>query len=429
MYIKRSIKFLLHTRKKGDSQSGKNLAIRMRITYGGNIPLDFPTGQSIDAKDWDVEKECAIDGVKNKSGQTNVDINRTIDEYRSFVNEIFARYELLDKRIPTTGEVKDLFNDMIGKKPKFIEEAISVEEAFNEYIDNVGKQNNWTNGTYKKMRTIKSHFMNANKNITFEKITNETLQEFIFYLMKKGLRNTTISKDYSLVRWFLRWAYNSEYYKGNAHNTFKPRLKGVDGSQSEIIYLSLSELNQVRDCKIPISKKYLEQVRDVFLFCCYTSLRYSDVAVLKKDDIKNNCIHIVTQKTTDGLIIELNKRAKDILDKYKDNKFKNGLLLPVISNQKTNAYLKELGQLSELNEITRVVYFKGNIRHDECFPKWALLTTHVARRTFVVTALQLGIPTEVIIRWTGHADYKAMKPYVAIVDELKKKEMSKFDSI
>ena len=92
-----------------------------------------------------------------------------------------------------------------------------------------------------------------------------------------------------------------------------------------------------------------------------------------------------------------------------------------------NDYLKELGQMAGLDEPTRIVYFKGDRRIDEYYPKWQLLTTHCARRTFVVTALQLGIPVEVIIRWTGHASYEAMKPYVAIVDDLKKKEMNKFN--
>ena len=60
--------------------------------------------------------------------------------------------------------------------------------------------------------------------------------------------------------------------------------------------------------------------------------------------------------------------------------------------------------------------------------KWELITTHCGRRTFIVNALFLGIPAEVVMKWTGHADYKAMKPYVAIVDQLKAKEMNKFNT-
>lgn len=75
------------------------------------------------------------------------------------------------------------------------------------------------------------------------------------------------------------------------------------------------------------------------------------------------------------------------------------------------------------------MYFVGSQRFDETRPAWEVLTTHAARRTFVVTALTLGVPAEVIIRWTGHSDFKAMRPYFAIVDEVKREKMAAFDTI
>ena len=80
-----------------------------------------------------------------------------------------------------------------------------------------------------------------------------------------------------------------------------------------------------------------------------------------------------------------------------------------------------------LDEPQRIVYFVGNARHEEVYPKWELLTTHCGRRTFIVNALYLGIPAEVIMKWMGHSDYDAMKPYIKIVDSLKEREMNKFN--
>ena len=108
MHIQKGIKFLLHKRGKGDSE---NLAIRMRVTLRGQTPFDVPTGHNIDLADWDMGNQRALPSCNSSS-----DINRTIDEWKSVMNEIFARYELLEKRIPTPGEVKDLFNDMMGRK-------------------------------------------------------------------------------------------------------------------------------------------------------------------------------------------------------------------------------------------------------------------------------------------------------------------------
>lgn len=102
----------------------------------------------------------------------------------------------------------------------------------------------------------------------------------------------------------------------------------------------------------------MERVRDVFLFCCFTSLRYSDVRNLKRSDIKPDHIEVTTVKTADSLIIELNDHSKAILEKYKDVHFENHMALPVISNQKMNDYLKELGELAEINEPVRETYYK-----------------------------------------------------------------------
>ena len=138
-------------------------------------------------------------------------------------------------------------------------------------------------------------------------------------------------------------------------------------------------------------------------------------------------MEVVTKKTDERLRIEMNKHSLAILDRYKH--LGGNLALPAISNQKTNDYLKDIGRECGINEPTRIVYFKGNERIEEVHPKWELLTTHVARRTFVVTALQLGIQAEVIMRWTGHSNFQAMKPYIAIVDDLKAKSMAKFDNL
>ena len=253
------------------------------------------------------------------------------------------------------------------------------------------------------------------------------------HLMKEGLRNVTIAKDLDILRGFLRWAYNYGYCHNNDFENFRPKLKGIDGNAKEIIYLEWDELIRLYEYDFGENHNGLSQVRDVFCFCCFTGLRYSDVAKLKISDIKDNFISVVTQKTTDGLRIELNDFSRAILNKYtlfhqaQSNRLHRAF--PVISNQKMNAYLKDIGQRIELDTPIRIVYYAGSRRIENVFPKYELLTTHCARRTFVVNALRLGIPAEVIMKWTGHSDFKSMKPYVKIVDELKKQEMEKFNTL
>lgn len=421
MFVKRIIKFILHKRKASDTTA---LAIRMRVTLKGERPLDFPLGRKVDLDKWDVETERVVAGAIDAT-----EINRTIEEYKSQINEVFARYELLEKRIPTTQEVKDLFNDMIGKSPLQESEKLDFWGIFDSFTQQVGRKNQWTDSTFQKFRTLRHHLKSFCPTLSFLSLTEEKLQDLVAYYYKKDFRNTTIAKQLSFLSWFLRWASQKGYYNGDLHDTFKPKLKGISIDSKEIIYLSKEEIKQLQDFHFQPMQEALERVRDVFLFQCFTGLRYSDVAKLRRSDVKKGVIHIVTKKTVDGLRIELNKHSQAILDKYRDCNFPNDMVLPVISNAKMNEHLKKLGQVVGLDEPTRIVYFKGNQRHEKVYPKWHLLTTHVGRRTFVVMALQFGIPVEVIMRWTGHSKFEAMKPYAKIVDELKAKSMAKFDAL
>lgn len=179
--------------------------------------------------------------------------------------------------------------------------------------------------------------------------------------------------------------------------------------------------------EIPENKKYLERVRDVFLFCCYSSLRYSDVYNLKRSDIQNNKMLITTIKTHDDLAIELNKTTTALLKKYADCDFPDNKALPVITNQKMNDYLKELCELAGIDTPISEVFYKGGVRHEITTPKYALMSTHAGRRTFICKALSMNIPPEVVMKWTGHSDYKAMKPYIAVADKVKADAMKLFD--
>lgn len=423
MKISWSVKFILHKRGKAVCP------IRMRVTLRGQTPLDFPLGQSVDIELWDADAQRVKPGNPDATA-----INRIIDEWRSAIGEVMARYELLEKRVPDLGEVKELFNDLVGRKTaikEVIQDPVSLSffQVYDKFTSTVGNENQWTAATFQKFKALKTRLKSFDRLLSFHTLSDAKMQEFVMYMMKKGLKNTTISKNLGFARWFIRWAANHGYYSGNVHETFRPKLKGTDGNAKEIIYLEEEEVRAIADLTFKDDESYLEHTRDVFLFCCYTGLRFSDVAKLKRCDVKDTYIDVVTQKTVDGLKIELNKHSRAILNKYKNVKFRHDLALPVPCNVRMNLYLKDIAKAAGITTPTRIVYFNGNKRHEEVFPKWALITTHVARRTFVVTALQLGIAAEVIMRWTGHSKFESMKPYIAIVDKLKKRSMTKFNKI
>ena len=432
MNIKRNIIFALESRKKDGVPIVENVPIRMRVNFASQR-IEFTTGYRIDVAKWDVDKQRVKNGCTNKLKQSASEINAALLGYYTELQEIFKRFEVADM-MPSPAEVKEAFNNRHGQNEKT--ELASADtsnvpsnfyEAFDDFVRVCGRQNDWTHSTFEKFAAVKNHLKNFRSELSFEFFNEEGLTEYVQYLREvREMRNSTIGKQLSFLKWFLRWSFKQGMHSNNAYDTFKPKLKDT---QKKIIFLTWEELNRLREFKIPPTKQALERVRDVFLFQCFTGLRYSDVFNLRRSDIKGEHIEVTTVKTSDSLIIELNDHSKAILEKYKDVEFENDKALPVITNQKMNDYLKELAELAEINKPVRQTYYKGNERIDEVTPKYALLGTHAGRRTFICNALALGIPPQVVMKWTGHSDYKAMKPSIDIADDIKANAMSKFNQL
>ena len=430
MNIKRNIIFTLESRKKDGVLITENVPIRMRVNFASKR-IEFTTGYRIDSAKWDADKQRVKNGCSNKLKQSASEINASLLEYYMEIQSIFKRFEVEDV-MPTPKQIKEAFNALhkpMSEEPKPKKEALPCDffQVFDDFVEDCGRQNDWTNSTYEKFAAVKNHLMNFREGLTFEFFDERGLNDYISYLRDvKEMRNTTIGKQLSFLKWFLRWAFKKGVHQNNAYDSYKPKFKST---QKKIIFLTWDELNRLREFKIPSNKQALERVRDVFLFQCFTGLRYSDVFNLRRSDIKGDHIEVTTVKTSDSLIIELNNHSKAILDKYKDVAFEDDKVLPVITNQKMNDYLKELAEMAGIDEPIRQTYYKGNERIDEITPKYALLGTHAGRRTFICNALALGIPPQVVMKWTGHSDYKAMKPYIDIADDIKANAMSKFNQL
>lgn len=416
MNIKRNIIFSLESRKKDGKLIIENVPIRMRVVYASKR-IDFTTGYRIDAAKWETDRQRVKNGCTNKLKQSSADINSGLDKFSNDIQTLFKEYEIKGI-VPTPKQLKDSFNKKQRKDIIDISPKNSLTSYFNEFIEEGTP--NWAESTTKKFITTRNHLSKFDKDLTFDALTLDRLTDFVNHLLKVNLRNNSIHKQMTRVKTFLRWGIEKGHTENNAFESFKHKLKTTP---KKVVFLSWDELKQLRGCKIPETKQYLERVRDVFLFLCYTGLRYSDVYNLKKSDVKGNQIEITTIKTTDNLIIELNNYSREILDKYKNIPFENNKVLPVISNQRMNEYLKELGELANLNEPVRETYYKRNRRIDDITPKHALLSTHAGRRTFICNSLAMGIPAQTVMKWTGHSDYHAMKPYIDIADRDREEAM------
>ena len=416
--IKYHAQFLLD--KEKDKPTAK---LRYRIKWSGFI-VAFNVGYRIEIDKWSKDTQrCKINTSHGKKKIPASIINRKINDYELACESVFFKF-YNENKTPTADEFRVEFNKIVGREAKK-EIKTGFFEIYDDFVNETGKKFQWTWNTYRKMLLQKRNLYEFDNNLTFSAITENKLIDYNLFLQNTlNLKNTTIKNHFSYLKRFLKWSEKKGFIKAEIFQDFKPKLKIT---QKKIIFLTQAELQLVKNFIIPEKKDYLERIRDIFLFSCFTGLRYSDVFNLNKSDIKNDTIEVTTLKTADSIIIELNNHSRAILEKYKDDYRCKEKALPVVCNRKMNEHLKELMELVGIDEPIRETYYKGNKRVDIITPKYALISTHTGRKTFICNALSLGIPPQVVMKWTGHCDYKSMKPYIDIADETKANAMEKFN--
>ena len=267
---------------------------------------------------------------------------------------------------------------------------------------------------YKSLLTrLKEFAKEKRKNkLNFDDINLDFYNDFLEFLQKeKGNAPNTCGKYIANIKKFLNMATEEGI---NTKLDFQSKRFAKPTEVTEKIYLTETELRKLYDLDLTDNKR-LEPVRDLFLIGCYTALRYSDYTNIKPENIyttdKGTFINMKTQKTGKNVIIPLHSIVKNILDKY-------GNKLPrSISNQKTNDYLKELGELAGINEQVSISKNKGGVRVDTNKPKYELITTHTARRSGATNMYLGGIQVQSIMKITGHTTEKAFMSYLRFTEE------------
>ena len=409
-----------------DSRPNKHgeYPVRAVLSIRGTV-LVSTIGHSVTPDVWSNGRVSKIK-YTNSKGRTSKTINGDIIKIEAH----FSKYEMELKAKPTKADLKEqmvvaLGNEAPQEEPvKPMPKEPSLFDRLEEFIREQGVVSQWAYATKHCWKTFTNHLMKHNRSIKFEDFDESGLNKYIKFLrVTENLEEKTVQKQYT---------------KQDNINRYKVKFKIL---QKPVIFLTKEQLLKLYKFEIPANQtkvklhnyegeEYefiveeagaLNKTRDLFCFCAFTSLRYSDMAKVKRTDIVGDILYVTTKKTNDRLPIDLNAMAKSILEKYKDEKFHDDLALPVISNQKMNKYLKDLCELCEFNEPITQVFYRAGERVEEIYPKYELVGTHAARRTFICFALSNGIAPQVVMKWTGHSDYKAMKPYIDIAEKPKRK--------
>ena len=335
-------------------------------------------------------------------------------------------------------EKKEAEAEKKERKPK----VKPATEYVDEFIREESRLKEWSMETLKMVKSFKNHLLKFKKTAGLDFFNKDGLDKYITYLRADcGLEENSVQKQYKNLTWFLRWAIRKGYTQSRDVESYEPVFKTV---KKPVIFLTKEELDKLYKLEIPASgtvlklKTYegeeyektvqdsaaMSKARDLFCFCAFTSLRYSDVVEVRRVDIQDGVLNITTQKTHDRLPIVLHKNALAILEKYKDEDFKNGKALPYITNQQMNRALKELGEICGFTTPYTITCYRNGTRYDEVYPKYELIGTHTGRKTFICFALSNGVPPDVVMKFTGHCDYKSMKPYIDITESAKRNAIS-----
>lgn len=350
------------------------------------------TGVQITPEDWNAEK-----GTIRKAHPSASQLQQIIDNYYGQVLDAVSRV-ISAGRFPSVDRVRQEYL----KGP--VKDSVDTSQQFWEwkgpYLEY--KRVRVTPGSLKNFRhtfTVMKDFEKECRYKFSPDLNRQQFDKFVSYMLtKRTLGDPTVHRHVRALKTFLRWAYPDRNWNFIRHEWIK---------SEDVIFLYEDELQKLIDIECI---ERLSRVRDLFVFGCTTGMRYSDVQRFRPEWLdKNGLISYTMLKNRAKAFIPLYQVTSRIINKY------NGKL-PVISDQKFNKYLKELFLLTELNRPVVLTKFIGKEMHQEVVPLSQLASSHLARRTFVSLALMNGIPIQDVMRMSGHADFKSMKPYIAITN-------------
>ncbi|MDV3560793.1 hypothetical protein CMU69_14785 [Elizabethkingia anophelis] len=281
----------------------------------------------------------------------------------------------------------------------------SVEQSFTDYILGYLEENKtkFKIETWFGYKSQISKMLKFKKEILFSDINERFINDYRQYMINTLSNNeNTASKSLRVLRTFVNISMRFGYIKTNPFQYTS--IKKVDGKRD---FLSIEELNKLTDyySKDNFNQSIEKDILGYFLFACYTGLRYSDLKTFSVDSIIDNSIHIRMHKTGYLVNIPLSKKAKKFIPV---TPFSNNCVFRIYCNKVTNRVLKKIGIELKLNKK---------------------LTCHVARHTFATISISLGIPIEVVSKLLGHTSIRTTQVYAKIVDNVKIREMDKWNSL
>ena len=385
--MKSIFRVVFYLRSNYVNKEGKT-SVMLRI-YLNNERLSLgSTGISVKSSQWDKEKE-RIKGRTTEALNTNLQL----DNIASGLQSIFRRIEMSD--VVSLERIKSEF---LGKK----EEIDTLMQLFEKHNGDVAKQVGVSVGkaTLQKYNVCKRHFSEflekqyKRSDLKLTELTYVVIREFDLYLRTEvGQNPNTATKTMKTFKTITLLGQKMGVLLHDPFMNHRFHIEPVNRgflTDEEILCIAHKQINIPR----------LELIRDIFIFSCFTGLAYIDVSNLTPDHIvtlgDKQWIMTQRQKTSVETNVLLLDIPKAIIAKYGGKTYRNGKLFPMLTNQKTNSYLKEIADICSI---------KKN------------LTFHLARHTFATMSLSKGVPMESVSKMLGHTNIRTTQIYARITNK------------
>jgi site-specific recombinase XerD len=375
--------------------------VYLRITIDG-ARIEISSKRYVNPNKWNTNGQ--------KLNGNNEDA-KSINAYlKTLEHQVYdAHREMMEKKLTITAS--NLKDRLIGGKASPGIMLIPIFEEHNRQVAAlIGKE--YAKGTLDRYETSLKHtkaFLLWKYNvmdIDIRAINHEFIMAYDFYFRsERSCNNNSTVKYLKNFKKIILICIANGWLERDPFVKYKPKVKEVKRD-----FLNSEELEAMADKKLVSDR--VSQVRDIFLFSCYTGLAYADVKKLKRTEIVTGLdgqqwVYTNRQKTDTSSRIPLLPQAMELMDKYENHPqcADDGLLLPVLSNQKMNSYLKGIADACGINKE---------------------LTYHIARHTFATTVtLANGVSIESVSKMLGHTNIKTTQHYAKILDAKVSEDMGR----
>ncbi len=404
----------LNIRRSEDLKTSKSFPVFFRISFGAvdfadqkkYVVVNFFTGLQTIARHWKVREgrsktDSYLNGVLERANvrihaiwsEMHYNGNPNVDDFKQALANDKELAEILNRKTVVNGHYMPPF----------------------DFIENFIQRSTATEGTKKDYRNTLMHLKEFDefrgKSLSWKSADYQYYLELVEYLKtEKRLKESTIDKIVKNLKVFLSQADLMDGIE--VCQDFKKSVSGrslfakVDKEEVWHVYLTEAEIQQITIADMPDER--LAEIRDLFIIQCWTGLRISDLSRLERGNIKNGLLTIKTKKTKESVVIPVTDELQAVLNKYPEQ-------LPKIpTDQHFNRELKKVCRLAGIDEPIMAETKVNGMNVIKQVPKYELVTSHTARRSFATNLYRRGIPSTQLMFLTGHKTEAAFMKYIKV---------------